>query len=79
MTRAEKRSILRSQQSKIEKMTIGEFEKFIEILINDSVTEFKMIYQKVLHEQFKFGDKRLLKLQEEAQKIYDTRGLAIVD
>jgi len=73
--RADKRADLREMQKRISKMTPAEFENFLASMAHqyevEHVNRIEKIYLGVLNAHFGFGQKRLLRLQEEAQKVYD--------
>lgn len=73
MSRAEKKRKIREWYKQIRKFSLGQFEIFLESLVQEHVDEAEGIFEQALREEFGFGDKRILRLKEAAQNIYDKR------
>ena len=73
MSRAEKREKVRVWYKQIKRFTLGQFETFLESLVNQKIEEAEQIYTKTLRQEFGFGDKRIERFKETAQRIYDER------
>jgi chemotaxis protein CheY-P-specific phosphatase CheC len=79
MTRPEKKRKVREWHKQISKMSLGQFETFLESLIQQHVTETEEIIEKALRKDFKFGDKRIMRLRGTAQAIYDSKPEVIIN
>lgn len=73
MVRAEKRDIYRKWHKQLKGMSLGQFEKFMTMAISDHVNEAEQAIEDALKEEFGFGNKRLERLKDKAQSIYDER------
>ena len=60
-------------------MSLGQFEIFLESLVQQHVIETEEIIEKALRQDFKFGDKRIMKLRVTAQAIYDSKPEVIIN
>lgn len=71
MTRAEKRELYRRWHKQLCKMTLGQFEKVIVTAVEEHVKEAESMIEQALRLDHGFGDKRLAKVREKAQSLYD--------
>ena len=72
MTRKQKREKVREWHKQVRKFTLNQFERFLEILVNQKIEEAEAIYTQTLRQEFGFGDKRIERFKAAAQQIYDT-------
>ena len=79
MNRTQKREKTRNWYKQINKMSLGQFEIFLESLVQQHVIETEEIIEKALRQDFKFGDKRIMKLRGTAQAIYDNKPEVIIN
>ena len=73
MNRTKKREKIRNWYKQINKMSLGQFEIFLESLVQQHVDETEQLIEAALRKEFKFGDKRITKLRETAQAMYDSK------
>ena len=73
MVRAEKRDIYRKWHKQLKGMSLGQFEKFMTMAISDHVNEAEQAIEEALRQEFGFGEKRLERLKNKSQILYDER------
>lgn len=73
MVRAEKRDIYRKWHKQLKGMSLGQFENFLNIVISDYVNEAEKAIEEALRQEFGFGEKRLERLKNKSQILYDER------
>ena len=73
MVRAEKRDIYRKWHKQLKGMSLGQFENFLNIAISDYVNEAEKAIEEALRQEFGFGEKRLERLKNKSQILYDER------
>lgn len=70
MNRTEKRDKVRSWYKQINKMSLAQFEKFLQLISQDTADEVEAAYIQALKKEFGFGAKRIEKLKDIAQEFY---------
>ena len=73
MTRAQKREKIRTWQKQIDKFSLNQFEKFLENIVQDNIDSVENVYIEALQKEYGFGEKRIARLKDAAQKIYDEK------
>lgn len=73
MTRAQKREKIRTWQKQIRKFSLSQFENFLETLVNDNIASAENIFIEALSKEYGFGEKRISRFKDAAQKIYDEK------
>lgn len=71
MNRKERRRIIREWYKDVKKMTLREFEIFVLGIDEDSRKIVGQIYEEALRTDFGFGDVRIERLNNSAQKVYE--------
>lgn len=71
MNRKERRRIIREWYKDVKKMTLREFEIFVLGIDEDSRKIVGQIYEEALRTDFGFGDVRIERLNNSAEKVYE--------
>ena len=70
MNRTEKRDKVRNWYKQISKMSLAQFEKFLQLISQDTADEVEAAYIEALKKEFGFGAKRIERLKDIAQEFY---------
>lgn len=70
MCRSEKRDKVRSWYKQINKMSLSQFERFLQIVNQDTADQVEAAYIDALNKEFGFGKKRIERLKDIAQCYY---------
>lgn len=71
MNRKERRRVIRGWYKDVKKMSLREFEIFVLGIDEDSRKIVGQIYEEALRTDFGFGDIRIERLNNSAQKVYE--------
>ena len=70
MNRTEKRDKVRNWYKQINKMSLSQFERFLQIVNQDTADQVEAVYIDALNKEFGFGKKRIERLKDIAQCYY---------
>ena len=70
MNRKQKRDKVRSWHKQLKGMSLGQFERFLQIINQETADEVEAAYIGALNREFGFGAKRIERLKDIAQDFY---------